>query len=267
MADPLSVSASIASLITITESVFNRAFKYAKAVKGAPDVVRNLASSIGALSGILHNLFPVARQLEGETFDTSIQISHISSCRRTMDRMQEILEKYDPSSNGGQMEKIKRLKWPFSASEAKTLTTEMEQHKSTLSLALSVDGLSSFLQALSGQKHLQSSVNDMKVELMQQREDKERNHLCQERRTILNWIQPYDPQQHHSKSLALRHPETGLWLIESAEVGRGLRISSSFMTREFLLNASKRAQSVNYKVLIQVEESAKAQVFTSFNSG
>ncbi|KAF6219211.1 hypothetical protein HO133_005036 [Letharia lupina] len=88
MADPLSVSASIAGLITVTDAVFSRTFKYVKAVQGAPNEVSSLTLALGALSGILHNLRLVASQLEGKPFDTAIQVNHTCSCIETMEKVE-----------------------------------------------------------------------------------------------------------------------------------------------------------------------------------
>ncbi len=217
MGDPLSAAASIAGLVTITDTVFCRAFKYGKAVKGAPAEIAGLASAIGALSGIVHNLHLLICQLDGETFDTAIQIHHIHACLKTMESIEKILDKYG-SLPGHGMETMKRLRWPFLASEAKSLTTQIERHKATLSLALAADGLSGLLQALSRQKAIQSGIQDIKNEIRQKREADTRIAMSKERQEILAWIQIHDPRQNHDMSLKLRHPSTGLWLVESVEV-------------------------------------------------
>ena len=227
MADPLSISASIAGLVSITDAVFRRTFKYIKAVKGAPNELSALITSMGALSGILHNLSLVACQLEGEPFDSTIQANHIHSCLQTLDKVRSILDRFDSSTKGHSMKTMKRLKWPFSATEAKDLCTEIEGHKATLSHALTADGLSGLLQTLSRQRDLQSGVNDIRSELKRKREIETRITLTKERRKVLGWIQPYDPHQNHVMSLRLRHPGTGLWLIESDEFKSWLRCPSA----------------------------------------
>ena len=227
MADPLSVSASIAGLVTITDMVFRRTFRYIKTVKGAPKELSALTTAMGALSGILHNLSLLAGQLEGEPFDTTIQANHIYSCLQTMDKIQGILDKFDSATGNHSMKVMGRLKWPFSVAEAKDLCIEIEGHKTTLSLALTADGLSGLLQALSRQKDLQSGIDDIKSELKRKREIEIRISMTEERQKILDWIQPYDPHQNHEMSLRLRHPGTGLWLIESNEFKSWLRCPSA----------------------------------------
>ena len=223
MADPLSVSASIAGLVTITDAVFCRTFKYVKAVKGAPKELANLTLAMGTLSGVLHNLNLVAYQLEGEPFDKTIQATHIHLCLQTVDKVRAILDKFDSSNQSFSVKTVKRLKWPFSISEAKDLCTEIEGHKASLSLALTADGLSGLLLALSRQNDLQDSIDGVKAELLQRREVETRIAVTKGRRKILDWIQPYDPHWNHEMSLRLRHPGTGVWLIESDEFKTWLR--------------------------------------------
>lgn len=217
MADPLSVSASVAGLITIADAVFSRTFKYVKAVKGAPKELSALTLAMGALSGVLHNLNLVILQLEGEPFDTTIQANHIYSCLQTVEKVRKVLDNFESSTGGHSMKLTKRLRWPFSVSEAKDLCKEIEGHKATLNLALTADGLSGLLQSLSRQKELQNGINGIQSELQQRREIETRIAVTEDRRKILDWIQPYDPRQNHQMSLRLRHPGTGLWLIESDE--------------------------------------------------
>ena len=223
MADPLSISASIAGLVTFTDAMFRRTFNYVKAVKGAPNELSALITAIGALSGILHNLSLIASQLEGESFDSTIQANHIHSCLQTVDKIRSILDKFDSSIEGHSMKIMKRLKWPFSGTEIKDLCTEIERHKTTLSLALTTDGLSGLLQTLSRQNNLQSGINGIESELKRKHEVETRIAITKERRKVLNWIQPYDPHQNHGMSLRLRHPGTGLWFMESDEIKSWLR--------------------------------------------
>ena len=218
MADPLSISASIAGLVTFTDAVFRRTFNYVKAVKGAPNELSALITAIGALSGILHNLSLIACQLEGEPFDSTIQANHIHSCLQTVDKIRSILDKFDSSTEGHSMKTMKRLKWPFSGTEIKDLCTEIEGHKTTLSLALTTDGLSVLLQTLSRQKDLQSGINGIESELKRKHVVETRIAITKERRKVLNWIQPYDPHQNHGRNLKLRHPGTGLWFVESEKI-------------------------------------------------
>ena len=73
-----------------------------------------------------------------------MQIHHIQSCFRVLERIKTVLDKNDSSSdadsNMGSRIK-KKLLWPLSISETKELVAEVERHKTTLNLALTADGM------------------------------------------------------------------------------------------------------------------------------
>lgn len=154
MADPLSISASIAGLISLADIVFVRTYKYVRAVGKASKEISAFAAELRALYGILSSLRLVSCQLDGESFDTTTQVHHVHSCFQTLEEIRKILERDDASSLDDQpIKKLrKKLRWPFSSSEVKELVAEIERHKTTLGLALNADCMSGMLQALSRQK-------------------------------------------------------------------------------------------------------------------
>ena len=164
MADPLSISASIAGLVGIAETVFQRTFDYVKSFRSAPQEVSKLKSDFGGLYGILTNLSLLFRQLEEDDVDSTIQADHLHSCYQTLEKVQAILDKYKGVSGQSQtVEAVKaKLKWPFSVSDVEDLIHEIQRHKSTLSLALAADGMSNVLLALSRQNTIQNSLEEIK---------------------------------------------------------------------------------------------------------
>lgn len=219
MSDPLSISASVAGLITTADIVFRRIYKYAKAVKGAQNEIAVLSSEVTSLFGVLHSLHLVICQLEGQTFESTARTHHIYSCHQTLEKIKTILEKHDPSSASEQpVESAKRkLRWPFSTSETKNLIAEVERHKTTLSLALTADGMSALLQALSRQNEIQEGIKDINAQLRSWQEAETRIGIDNERRRILNYFSTSDPRKNHETALKLRHPATGIWLTDGNE--------------------------------------------------
>ena len=108
----------------------------------------------------------------------------------------------------------RKLRWPFKTSEVKSLMSDIERHKTTLGLALEADGVAGLLQVLSGQKDLSTSIEDIKTELRLKREIDVRVMLNEERYNILETFGRIDPGRSHDMSRKLRHPGTGMWLIE-----------------------------------------------------
>ena len=219
MTDPLSVSASIAGLLTLADVVFCRTYKYVKAVKKAPKEISALATEIGSLYGILSRLQLVSRQLEDETFDTTTRIHHVQSCFETLEHVRSILDKDNTSSLHDQrLETLKRkLRWPFTSSEVKDLIAEIERHKATLGLALNVDCMSGLIRALSRQDEVRNSVEGLKIQLKERQEAETRIAIDKERKEILKSFAKVDPYGNHHMSRKLRSPGTGLWLTEGQE--------------------------------------------------
>ncbi|KAL8654100.1 MAG: hypothetical protein Q9226_003563 [Calogaya cf. arnoldii] len=220
MADPLSVASGIGGLVTLTDLVFSRIFKYVQAVKGASKEIAALSSEVGALYGVLSSLQLVAQQLDPRTISaTTLRAHHINSCTQTLEKMRKILDKDSTSSLQTQtLESVKRkLHWPFSSSEVKSLLAECERHKATLGLALKADSMTGLVQLLSNQEDFRDTLNKIKTDLDQRHEADTRIAMDSKRQSILKSFGTTNPSRNQKMGLKLRQPGTGLWLIESPE--------------------------------------------------
>jgi Cdc6-like AAA superfamily ATPase len=225
----MDVTSNIAGLVGLADIVFGKVFRYLKAVKNAEKEVCSLSTEIKTLSGILHSLHLVACQLEGEDFDRSIQIHHIYFCHRTLETIKNKLDKAFPPSEKTAFGKavLRKLAWPFSSPETKELIADLERHKSTFNLALSVDNLSALLKALSQQDAIRDGISDVKAMLQQRWDLETRISLTEDCSKMLRFFCRVDPQRNHDMSLKLRHPGTGLWLTESEEFRTWLETTNS----------------------------------------
>ncbi|KAL8923170.1 MAG: hypothetical protein Q9208_004733 [Pyrenodesmia sp. 3 TL-2023] len=193
MADPLSFVASIVALSTLAGTVVTKGYRYLKAVKDCPEDVRRLMAEVNVLCGILNRLGillqsrkpakdvskdPAAHDSkkmdhlsnedpasdssldsedEAETCAKDLEVpDFIHECRRTLDEIQDILNRFahsdGPSSrnsgktfrfNASTLRRLepKDLKWPLSASKTMRLVEALERHKSTCTMALAGDGM------------------------------------------------------------------------------------------------------------------------------
>jgi hypothetical protein len=147
--DPLSLSASIAGLISIADMVAGRSYNYIKEARGASKEVRKLLEEITSLFGILNSLRLVASRYEEERFDSTMQSQHIHTCHTLLEKIKERLDKADPSHVDEKKSQFRQkastlgrtLIWPFSSAETKGLIAEVGKQKATLSLALAADGM------------------------------------------------------------------------------------------------------------------------------
>lgn len=219
MADPVSISASIAGLVSLADMVFSRIYRYVKAVNNAAKDITKLSFQVGALYGVLSSLRLVSDQLEDEAFNSTARVHLIHSCYQTLERVKSILDRDDTSPFQDQpFEKIKRkLRWPFTSTEVRDLIKELEEHKSTLGLALNVDSKLGLLRVLSKQDDLNEGLNDIKNALHERCQAETRVHIDKERQKVLESFGSIDPRRNLEMSRKLRHPTTGLWLTDSPE--------------------------------------------------
>ena len=87
MADPLSIAGSVAGIISLSDAVFRKLFRYVKDVKNADKEVRELKNEVASLNGVLHNLRLVAQDLEADIARSySLRTDHVNSCLATLYR-------------------------------------------------------------------------------------------------------------------------------------------------------------------------------------
>lgn len=215
MGDPLSVAGSIAGLISIGDFVFRKLYHYAKTVKGAEKEIKGLKDEVAALTGVLHNLRLVARDLEADDkFDQTIRIEHVNSCLATLHKINSALSEFQFRKDQTLRNAVHRLKWPFASADTKDLCKEVRRHRETLSLALSADTLVGLLQCLSTQKDIVSHLKSIHATLRRRDEVAYRIAMDDERRKIFKFFSVVDTWPYYEASLSLRHPTTGFWLTE-----------------------------------------------------
>jgi len=211
----MEVAAGIAGLIALADMVFGKVFWYTKATKSAEKDVKSLLAEIRDLSGILHSLHLVARQLEPETYDRTIRVHHIHYCHEKLESIKARLQKAFPTEDSPSTGKIllRKLKWPFSAIETQSLVEDIQRQKETLSLALSTDNLSSLLKALSRQAEIGNDVKQIKQNLERRWIQEDLQNMAEYQRKVLEFFTTVNPQRNYDTAQELRHPGTGLWWV------------------------------------------------------
>ncbi|OMP85154.1 Sensor protein gacS [Diplodia seriata] len=237
MGDPLSVAASIAGLVALADIVFVRAFKYAKEAKGANKEISALANELQSLSGVLHSLHLRISGLgnDEQAHTATYRSDLVDSCIRLLVTVRDKLQEHKPGEQEqGPSRSLRKLKWPFSAKETKSLITDIERHKSTLTMALSADSMVAAQRILSSQEKLLSDVDEIKTDLKRRRTFESNLNdfvmsatLGEKQKEVLQFFGTVDPTERHQTSVSLRHPNTGLWLLESDEVQEWLNDSSA----------------------------------------
>lgn len=215
MADPLSIAASIAGVISLADIVFIRTRKYLSSAKNADKEVKDLAQEVLLLSGALHSLSKLAQALDADGLKDkhidNLRMHHIAACHATLDEVAKKLKKFEDNATK------RKLVWPFVSDRTKELLAEISRHKQNVNLALTADSLRTLLQVLSNTEQVEVNTEKLLEEVMKTREIITRIHQDSGREIVLDYFLPCNPQQNYETSLSLRHPRTGLWLTRKPE--------------------------------------------------
>ncbi|EDN96101.1 hypothetical protein SS1G_12307 [Sclerotinia sclerotiorum 1980 UF-70] len=205
--DPLSMSARISGLISILSFIAGRSCKYVKSARRSVQEVKKLVDEMTNLYGILNQLRLVVSRFDDESIPSITQSQNIDACRTLLNKIEERLDKADPSHLKSQNRVLtgkistlgRALYWPFNVSETKALIDDIRTQKPTFMLGLQVDEMNMLLDALGDRKS-----QGLEIEAIHKKQ-----------KEIIKWIAPYDPSQRHQEvATKLRQPGTGQWFFK-----------------------------------------------------
>ncbi|KAG0648347.1 Ankyrin repeat-rich membrane-spanning [Hyphodiscus hymeniophilus] len=239
--DPLSLTLSITSLISVALAVTKTLNDYTSSVKDAAAESNELAVEI---SGIAHALEALDRFLvsQGAKFksfnNTSVLYSTIHTCHGRLSSLQSILEKFLKTSEGKKW--YRSIVWPFKQDEQVETITILHRCMQIFQFSLSIDGcdlLSKTNEEVSEIRKTQSNTSGEVTEILSlvgniqfvvedfgqlyrgihnEITAVHKGQLDSERENLLKWISSLaDPSTNHNNAVKKREPETGVWFLES----------------------------------------------------
>lgn len=198
-----------------------QAIQSVQACQHASEDARKLLKEIQTLAGTLHGLRLLADQVDGANLKSNVPPRQLYHCQQMLEKMLDKLKKADPDTADNKFEKVLRtVRWPFGSSETEELLAEMERHKATFNLTVSMDSMEALLVAISGQADIATTLEQVKDDIC-------RIEMTQERKEVLEFFGSFDPEANHRMSLKLQQSGTGLWLIEGLEFQKWLSESNS----------------------------------------
>lgn len=224
MAEILGVTASIAGIISLADTVYQHVFRYTKGVAGAKGEVKQLAQGINALSGVLRTLYALATLLEtrDQLYDPALKVQYLVECQETIERIRKSVKKAtDDFDNPAKWRGLsRRLKWPFSGDETRGLLEDITRYTATISLATSADTLRQLQVSLSLQSKYQQETMKLHTDINKKIEITTAISLNAKKKSILDFFMAPDlnPQPSLEQNIGLHQPTTGNWLLESEEV-------------------------------------------------
>jgi hypothetical protein len=153
MADPLSIVASIAGILTLAGTVIRKTYRYGSDVKGAPEDVTNFLRELTITTGLLAALKTLAEndaQTKPPTLPSNGSLASICGkhgalefCKKSLESVCKELDGQESRPSLSKTQKVDRLtgrlKWPFQKDRIKELVEQLERQKGAFTLALSID--------------------------------------------------------------------------------------------------------------------------------
>ncbi|KFH49007.1 hypothetical protein ACRE_002370 [Hapsidospora chrysogenum ATCC 11550] len=162
MADPLSITASVAGIISLAGAVFTQIYKYANAAGSAQKDVRDLAEEVKTIRDLLRALSALAAKLDATTITTTFNLSYVESCQETLQRIEDGLSKARADFEKSKVRIVQRkLKWPFTAAETRGLLNNLARQKGNIGLSLGTDCVSLLLSELTRLNQLETAVTQI----------------------------------------------------------------------------------------------------------
>ncbi|KAK5053779.1 hypothetical protein LTR84_001740 [Exophiala bonariae] len=241
MADPLSITASVAGLISLALQVTGSLYKYYGEFKHRHDELKRTAEKLQALLENLELLNQEIERRKWEADDKQIIDQIESSISRSADIVQELqdqVHKYEKDHSARLVQSVRvagrNAAYPFRKSTLVKLAEDVDDFQHNLSLALQV------LQ-LKDSSAIGNDLEEIKSLLKIARAQ----NVAYELRT---WLNAPDVSVDYNKANEKRHPQTGQWLIKSARYSTWLRQDNSFL---WLYGPAGCGKSVLFSTAIQ----------------
>jgi ankyrin repeat domain-containing protein 50 len=192
--DPLSLAASVAGLLALTEAVLTSCYGFVGKVNSAAADVDRIIREAGSLKVILLDLKSLVDEGGGSKLPSVNSLfgedGALTACFKSLE---ELKSKLMPPGASGPMSLRRRLMWPFESKKVDEILDNIQKQKPTLLLALMSENLDAT-------RTIQDSL--------------EQTQLREEREKILNWLCRFDPTVRHLASRQLHQAGSNHWILE-----------------------------------------------------
>lgn len=132
--DPLSVTASIAGILQLANTVFFSLSRYIKEAKDSKHRAADLGREVMDLSGSLHRLSLLATAMDQQNMRSTFKVNGLDAFGKTLLTLEKRIEKAlaDFESNRKRDRLFRALAWPFSKHETDDLLSQIARHRPVL---------------------------------------------------------------------------------------------------------------------------------------
>ncbi|KAI9678560.1 MAG: hypothetical protein M1817_005617 [Caeruleum heppii] len=147
--DPLSISASVATLFVICLQITRLLKCTIEVLRGAKDFLFDLLREISHMQAVLKRLETLTRLMRSDQVSFLVDVFDIGRCQETIEEVRDIVQKIEPMTAGGQTVKRDKVwasvKWVSQRSGAQKLIERLQRDKLEIMGALQIIGTESIL--------------------------------------------------------------------------------------------------------------------------
>lgn len=138
MADPLSIAASIAGLLTLGTQISVGLASVISAAKSAPSLLERVSNDLLLLCEIFRQLEVLIRKRKWrKSAANSVLPATLERCRESFHELKTIVETFQNTFvGGGYRKRWLQVTWAVKEKEIASISSRMSDYKSTLTLAL-----------------------------------------------------------------------------------------------------------------------------------
>ncbi|KAH6617406.1 hypothetical protein F5144DRAFT_392021 [Chaetomium tenue] len=171
MADPLSVAASVVGLLAVSHKVFISLNSFASIIMHTPKSLRRAVAEVHAVNGILGKVQKlIAWQSDAERPNNPgldlIQLDHLvttlTGCVLVFSELEKHIDGFEVAKSGSKQRIIwERVSWARKEKDIEKLMDDLHQHKTSLSLMLTIMQCTSQVEAVDCTRRLCSVMVDI----------------------------------------------------------------------------------------------------------
>ncbi|KAJ6086504.1 hypothetical protein N7467_005418 [Penicillium canescens] len=222
MADPLSVAAGVAGLLSLGIQVTQSLTEFYSSVKDQATDVVNIVRNLEDLLSIFRSLHVAIQERRSRTGEQELHQTvntAVQNCNQIIEELQGECLKFQKGQTTGFQGQVqlarRRVAYPFRKSTLQKLEEDIGEIREHLSFALEVLQLRSNTYIEDGIQELSSLLG--------------RINATQFSSSIRGWLMAPDATENHNAACAKRHTSTGLWFLKSHNFANWLIERNSFL--------------------------------------
>lgn len=141
MADPLSIAASVAGLLSLAGATISKGYSIVSSVRSFPKDVEQLLREAAALNYLISQLISSATGPRNMALGALKKYGTLQDCEETIKALDGILAKCLPKDKQAFRNATMQMIWPLRTQDVQKLLSRFQRLQGTLQTALSVDSV------------------------------------------------------------------------------------------------------------------------------